>query len=345
MTSAIIFFDESGFTGNKLLDEKQPFFVYASVAIEPGYARNLIERVIRQRGLQGSELKASKLLKHGRGRAAIDDVLKEVMEKSRIVLWDKKYALATLIYEYLFEPSLSHVGKTLYSIGLHRYVSSLLYLMFRTKAQAMDQLFANFEAFMHHPDEPHLQELLETSSGSSDASIVARRGVTDDVFTFCMCHLKGLVIEVNSVYDGWMLDLTFMSLFPLLSHWGEQYDELEVVCDASKPLYAVKDLMTHFLNRRDRVYVPTYGTGRTPMLVTPSLSRPLRFADSKSCQCPSSRRSGCWHHGAPRRHTAQQGDTCLARTDGQVGRQRRLVRSSRRGYESRGDVCQRRGRT
>lgn len=103
MTSVTIFCDESGFSGNSLLDEEQPLFVYASVAIESDYAQNLVQRVTQQRGLQGTELKASNLLKHGRGRAAINDVLKEVAAKSRIVLWDKTYALATLIYEYLFE--------------------------------------------------------------------------------------------------------------------------------------------------------------------------------------------------------------------------------------------------
>jgi hypothetical protein len=236
------------------------------VAIEPDYARNLVERVIQRRGLQGMELKASKLLKHGRGRAAIDDILKEVAKRSRVVLWDKKYALATLIYEYLFEPSLSQGGNTFYSIGFHHYVSSLLYLMFRTKTQAMEQLFADFEAFMGRPDELHLQRLLRASGGSSDANVAALSGPT-----------------VDGLHDRWMLDLTFMSLFPLLSHWGEQYDQLVVVCDESKALYAVKDIMTRFVNRQDRAYVATYGTGCKPMLVTPSLAEPICFADSKSC--------------------------------------------------------------
>lgn len=98
-----------------------------------------------------------------------------------------------------------------------------------------------------------------------------------------MCHLPALKKEVDALHDRWMLDLTFRSLFPLLSHWGEQYDELEVICDESKPLYAVKNVMANFVNRQERVYVPTYGGSRKPLLVTPGLASPIRFANSKGC--------------------------------------------------------------
>jgi hypothetical protein len=62
-----IYFDESGFTGNDLLNDDQPVFVYASVAIEPSQAEDIIAEMISRFRLQGDELKGSNLVGHTRG--------------------------------------------------------------------------------------------------------------------------------------------------------------------------------------------------------------------------------------------------------------------------------------
>jgi len=52
-----IYFDESGFTGERLMDETQPTFVYASVALDPSDATQLQQEVFRRFRIGGTELK------------------------------------------------------------------------------------------------------------------------------------------------------------------------------------------------------------------------------------------------------------------------------------------------
>lgn len=71
-----IFGDEAGFTGNKLRDAEQDVFAYATVAIHPDAAQELVARVKKDHRIQGNELKGSTLLKQERGKYAIADILK-----------------------------------------------------------------------------------------------------------------------------------------------------------------------------------------------------------------------------------------------------------------------------
>src|SRR5882724_2870328 len=71
-----VFCDESGFTGNNLLDAQQPTFVYAAVAIEAEEAKALLNVVHAQMALPISEIKSSTLLGSIKGRKALMEVLK-----------------------------------------------------------------------------------------------------------------------------------------------------------------------------------------------------------------------------------------------------------------------------
>ena len=63
MTEAqTIYFDESGFTGNNLLNLNQPAFVYASVAIDPQNASHLHSELVSRFQLQGKEMKGKNLV-------------------------------------------------------------------------------------------------------------------------------------------------------------------------------------------------------------------------------------------------------------------------------------------
>ena len=46
--------DESGFSGGSLVSEQNPVFAHASVRIESGDARKLVDSLLRQIGARGS---------------------------------------------------------------------------------------------------------------------------------------------------------------------------------------------------------------------------------------------------------------------------------------------------
>src|SRR5437879_2589559 len=98
-----IYCDEAGFTGNNLADDGNPYFTFASVALEPSGAAALIDEAKAEFRLQG-EVKGANLTKHPAGRNA-----------------------AGKLFEYIFEPALSENNYLFYSIGFHRFIANLLH--------------------------------------------------------------------------------------------------------------------------------------------------------------------------------------------------------------------------
>jgi hypothetical protein len=63
-----IYCDESGFTGNDLLDKKDTVFAYATVAINHEEATEYVNNIIQKYKLQGGELKGRNLLKSAKAK-------------------------------------------------------------------------------------------------------------------------------------------------------------------------------------------------------------------------------------------------------------------------------------
>src|SRR5205809_2689957 len=105
-----VFCDESGFTGEFLLDRRQRYFAYASVTIEPEEAGEIVARIIRDYRVQGNELKGRRLLEYARGRRAILDIIETIGRRAQAVVHHKEFALATKIFEYTYEPLISEIN-------------------------------------------------------------------------------------------------------------------------------------------------------------------------------------------------------------------------------------------
>ena len=94
----VIYCDESGFTGNDLFSPEQPFFVYSSVLLAPSYAFEIKEKAIRDFKIQGGELKGKSLLRSRSGREAVIWLLEHIVNKSIVIAFDKKIALASAFF-------------------------------------------------------------------------------------------------------------------------------------------------------------------------------------------------------------------------------------------------------
>ena len=151
-----IYFDESGFTGNNLLHPDQKFFAYASVATSDDEAEEFVRRVIEKYGVQGGELKGSKLVKFARGRKVIDEILERFGGKIKISISDKKFALACKLFEYIFEPSISDINSLFYGVGFHKYIANILYLEFSARGAGAEEIFREFEELMRREATDHL---------------------------------------------------------------------------------------------------------------------------------------------------------------------------------------------
>lgn len=271
-----IYFDESGFTGNNLLDEHQKYFAYASVATDPDEAREVVTRIMKQYYVQGDELKGKSLVKYAKGRRAMDDILNHFKGRVKISISDKKYALAGKFFEYIFEPSLSEISSLFYGINFHLFIANILYVEFIARGAGAEDIFNEFESLMRDMDENKLENLFSSSARSDISPILTQ------IREFAINQVAEIKNELGSLKGGvtgrWILDLTGTAMGTILAHWGLVYDELTAICDESKPLMENNGFFSHMIGNTRKLFVDT-PVGKQPL--TYNLSGPVQFASSK----------------------------------------------------------------
>ncbi|ABD71902.1 hypothetical protein Rfer_4215 [Rhodoferax ferrireducens T118] len=273
-----IYFDESGFTGNNLLAPDQRFFAYASVATDDAEARIFVDELIAKYGIQGGELKGSKLVKFNKGRKAIDEILLRFGDRIKISISEKKFALACKFHEYIFEPCYSDANSLFYGIGFHRFIANILYLEFVARGAGAEQIFAEFEELIRNKDETKLPNIFSSSAHPENSPILTQ------VREFAQYRSDDIRRELESLGDTgvgkWALDLTNSALFTLLANWGTTHPVLTAVCDPSKPLQQNQGIFNAMVGRTgEQIFSDLMGE-RHP--ITFNLSEPLVFSDSKS---------------------------------------------------------------
>jgi hypothetical protein len=270
-----VFCDESGMTGNDLLDPNQAFFTYAGVAVTADRAEEVVRKLVCDHKLQGNELKGRNLVKSGSGRRAVRCLIDEVGRDSHLVIHHKKYALACKFFEYIFEPVLAEQNSIYYEAGFHRFIANLLYFWTEARQESAVQLLADFAAYMRSLDPARVPAFF----GQQSIVLAAGADPLSHVGTFCIIHRQKIAEELDGL-DGtptgkWILDLTSSSLFSILSHLGERGYQLDVFCDDAKPLRGNDIMFEAMVNRTDRAYIRfgekerllTFNLARSPRLV------------------------------------------------------------------------------
>lgn len=274
-----IYCDESGFSGNNLLEDNSPLFSYASVAISNEEAKEIIEKVKKDYRIQGNDLKGKNLVKNELSRKAISYILKELETCSKFVFFDKKYLLAVKLFEYILEPVIAEKNYIFYNLGFHRFVSNYLYEEFMEKVENAEEIFGEFSTLMRELDNSGLQ--LEHIFNSSALS-QNERTMFDSVKIFSYFHRDPIKEELDSLkgtgVGKWILDASITALSSLLFDWGQKFEQMNVFCDISKPLKENQELFNKYIGREDKAYFEFNGVLRP---ITYNLSKPINFVNSK----------------------------------------------------------------
>lgn len=280
-----IYCDESGFTGNNLLDEATPFFAYATVAVSHEEAKEFVERVIKDYKIQSGELKFQKLIKYNRGKQAITHILKNFSHRAKVAVNDKKFNLACKFYEYIFEPTVASKNSIFYNLNFHRFISHLLYLHFERKSEYAGEIFEDFYNLMKAKDDEGLLYLF------SSLALPNISPALDTVRTFCIHQQDAINAELESLkgtgVGKWILDLTHSSLVSLLSEWGQEYYQLRVFCDASKPLQEQTEVYQAMVDKEEKIFMElggkeqaiTFNLAGVPQLVNSQSHPGIQIAD------------------------------------------------------------------
>lgn len=280
-----IYCDESGFTGNNLLDETTPFFAYATVAVSHEEAKEFVERVMKDYKVQTDELKFQKLIKYSRGKQAITHLLKSFSTRAKVAVSNKKYNLACKFYEYIFEPTIASKSSIFYNLDFHRFIANLLYLHFDQKSEYAGEIFEDFYNLMRMKDDEGLAYLF------SSLALPNISPMLDTVRTFCVHQRDVINSELDSLkgtgVGKWILDLTHSSLVSLLAEWGQEYEQLHVFCDASKPLKEQVEVYQTMINRKEKIFMElngkehpiTFNLVEPPLLVSSHSHPGIQIAD------------------------------------------------------------------
>ncbi|MCC3404885.1 MAG: DUF3800 domain-containing protein [Microcoleus sp. PH2017_10_PVI_O_A] len=270
-----IYCDESGFSGNNLLDQESSFFAYASVAIDHEEATEYVDNIIKKYKIQGGELKGRNLLKSPNGKKVIAEVLKDFNNRIKVAVYHKKFNLSCKFYEYIFEPALAQKNSLFYQIKFHRFISNLLYVYFVSQSADAEKIFSDFQKLMRDLEDTELNYLFDSLKTPDILPF-------DDIKTFCIHHRDTINQELNSLrgtHTGkWILELSSSALFSILCDWGKEFNQLKVFCDVSKPLKGDKEVFDGWIGREDKIYIDFFQGVEEP--ITFNLSQEVQFVES-----------------------------------------------------------------
>jgi hypothetical protein len=273
-----IYCDESGFSGNNLFLDQDRHFVYASVAISNDEAIEIVKKVRADSRTQADELKFENLGKTPRGREAVKWFLQEHGEKVGIFHADKKYSTAGKFFECVFEPVLRPMKPLLYDILLHRFVSMFVFDAWAVGDPVAIELLQDGQDLVRGKKKPHelkrlMREPLHLAGGDDPITAIT---------AFSYAYRSGILRELDVVgidpdLKRWAMDISDGALNETLHHWGDGGEEIEVICDDSKPLKASAELMRDIETQP----MPEEWKGHFPEHPVLHMTKPIQFVDSK----------------------------------------------------------------
>jgi hypothetical protein len=274
----LISFDEAGFTGPDLLNEQQPYFVYASHDLTEIESEGLIRGLRERHGIQGDELKATKLKRRNYWPSLTEQLCAATDGRAKVVTHEKKVALAGKFVEYFFEPVLADNSMLFYRINFQRYLANTLASLFKSGASDFDAMVLQMQQFMRSFDPEVAPDVL---GGPGRHPIELER-----VLQFCQGYSRVIAEETKSNrpefsnVGKWTLDLTSTSLFSLLFlFWGHRHPQLRILCDESKPLMAVDEFFNTWVGEDNTRNITD---GRRTYDVKGNLVAPVQFGSSSA---------------------------------------------------------------
>ncbi|MDQ4087193.1 MAG: DUF3800 domain-containing protein [Pseudomonadota bacterium] len=161
-TTTTIFFDESGFTGDDLLNPEQPYFCVASSIIPDDEARDLLHTCFPR--YRAHEYKFGALCRrasHRQGLLELARLLPALGDRTFVWVMDKRFCLLTKMADYLVEPLVYHSGFDFYAGGwAQRYCNTVHQDILRFGSEELYQeTVMRWNALARRPSDSTLAEL------------------------------------------------------------------------------------------------------------------------------------------------------------------------------------------
>lgn len=297
MTKPAVSFDESGNTGQNLLDANQPHFVLVAVHFAPDEARALIDLV----GSRAQELHGTDMKRRGGGRGRLMKFLESPLlspARVKIAIAHKEFMVVAKIVDLLVEPLALRRGIDLYDRGANIAMANMLYACMPVLCgvASFETLLAAFVRMIRQKDDPGINAFYA-------AIRETRECCRSDEFARNLDLLSNTGAVVRDVLDSLattentQLDPAVPLFISLCAAWGDQLGvEFDVLHDRSKPIERLRPELERFMDKRmsevtvgnDRrmVKLPLKATGITP--VDSELAPQVQLADLVAGLCAAS---------------------------------------------------------
>lgn len=280
----LIYMDESGVTGNDLLNKDQEFFSFAATDIDECTATRIINSIRKVYSIKSKELKFKLLNKRNNRKQIITDILHKINNNGAVVCFDKKYGLCAKFFEYIIEPCISNNNSMFYYSGFHHYITYELYKELSiNKNTDIINIIYDFANILKHANKTYSAKIFLNKYGN----VVQKPKKYDfyNLICYWISNNKDCIYSELSDLSGdedvdkYTLDFSYTALFTLCAEMSSRHGEIEVVYDKSKVLDAHSTIINSFVGKKLKFPSLNFLSGKKNHII--NIAKPFKSEDSK----------------------------------------------------------------
>jgi hypothetical protein len=228
-----IYFDESGNTGQNLLDNDQPIYILASNNFTDIEAQNLLKSI----SSNGKELHFKEIRKYYKYQQQLIEVLNNKLINSENIKYsyaNKKFVLVCHIVDQLIEPVFYNSGIDIYKKGLNITFSNAIYTFGVNiwDKELFNKFLRKFQLLMRESSSKSIENFYKSAIELS-ASVSGHEKLLIEPIIFSKKQIK----EILSNLSKYSIDLSLPSFAILSDWWGKQIRRnFDVIHDDSKQI-------------------------------------------------------------------------------------------------------------
>jgi hypothetical protein len=274
-----IYLDESGYTGEDLMDPRQTFFVICTHSIDEATCQAIKAKHFAE--VKAVELKHSRLASRPRQArmllGALGDLSSNHRDQISVGLTDKRYATLAKIVDLVIETSMHKAGFNLYKNGGNIALTNVMYASMDLDPPYLDRVLRAFQRWMR---ERTYQRQFELNW------LLAQPHPIEPVDHFRLWIRRAFLhVGYAGVLDGLgpgALDLSLSTAINLIGIWRDKLNgaPIELVHDRSSNMAKQKDIWDALVSPTAPAAVVGYDTRKRtyPLGVTQT-----NFVDGKTC--------------------------------------------------------------
>lgn len=277
----IVAFDESGNTGEDLLNPEQPLFALASVCLSDSVAAEIIEPL---RSSQSKELHFKKLKDSSRGQEKILQLLSHPAlagESVKLSATLKSFFLTTKLVDLLIEPTMRlYRNHDLYRDGENIALANMFAIVIGggPHRERFEQMQRRFLSMMRRRQVYEIDKFYQVVQSFYRALMGS--DCKSACFLLPIMKSQTVVQQVLEYSDPGMMDPIVPAYVELVNAWGEQLGRrFDVLFDESKTIEKNRTVLAAISHQDESDTIIGYDRRKVTF---PLKVNSLRLADSKS---------------------------------------------------------------